>query len=68
MNVSYGISRMREGMFAYHVSTGMGYDEVEQTFLENEKCGLVEISYLGNDDTWTAIQKNSPFKEILKVK
>lgn len=68
MNLSYGISRMRQGMFAFHVATGQGYDEVERTFFENEKCGLVEISFLGNVDTWTVIQKQSPFKEILKVK
>lgn len=68
MNVSHGISRVREGMFAFHVATGQGYDEVERTFSENEKCGLVEISFLGTDDTWTAIQKQSPYKEILKVK
>lgn len=68
MNVSYGISRVREGMFAFHVATGYGYDEMERTFLENEKCGLVEIPYLGVADTWTAIQKRSSYKEILKVK
>lgn len=68
MNLTYGISRVREGMFAFHVANIQGYVEVERTFLENEKCGLVEIPYLGNDDTWTAIQKNSPYKEILKVK
>lgn len=68
MNLSYGISRMREGMFAFHVSTGQGYDEVERTFFENEKCGLVEIPFLGPVDTWTVIQKQSPYREILKVK
>lgn len=68
MNVTYGVSRLRDGMFAFHIATGQGYDEIERTFLENEKCGLVEISYLGNDDTWTAIQKRSVYKEILKVK
>lgn len=68
MNLSYGISEMRKGMFAFHVSTGQGYDEVERTFLEYEKCGLVEIPFLGNVDTWSVIQKQSPYKEILKVK
>lgn len=68
MNVSYGISRVREGMFAFHTGTGYGYAEIERTFLENEKCGLVEVPYLGTADTWTVIQKKSPYKEILKVK
>lgn len=68
MNLSYGISQVRKGMFAFHVSTGLGYDEMEQTFFENEKCGLVEITFLENVDTWSVIQKQSPYKEILKVK
>lgn len=68
MNLSDGIRRMREGMFAFHVATGSGYHEIERTFFENEKCGIVEISFLGNVDTWSVIQKQSPFKEILKVK
>lgn len=68
MNLTHGISRMRQGMFAFHVATELGYDEVERTFLENEKCALVEINYLGDVDTWTVIQKHSPYKEILKVR
>lgn len=67
MNLTHGISRVRQGMFAFHVATEQGYDEVERTFFENEKCNLVEINYLGNVDTWTVIQKHSPYKEILKV-
>lgn len=68
MNLSHGISQVRDGMFAFHVSTGQGYDEIERTFFENEKCGLVEIKFLGNVDTWSVIRKQSPYKEILKVK
>lgn len=68
MNVSHGISRVREGMFAFHVSNVYGFDEIERTFLEYEKCGLVEIPFLGTADAWTVIQKKSPYKEILKVK
>lgn len=68
MNITYGISQMRKGMFAFHTAIGQAYDEVERTFLENEKCGLVEIPYLALVDTWSVIQKRSPYKEILKVK
>lgn len=67
MNVSEGIRLVREGMFAFHVETKPGYYEVERTFLENEKCGLIEINFLGNTDTWIVIKKRSPYKEILKV-
>lgn len=67
MNRSYGISRVRDGMFAFYVETSIGYGEMERTFFENEKCGLVEIEFMGYTDTWSVIQKHSPYKEILKV-
>lgn len=68
MNLTHGIERVREGMFAFHVESSPGYREIERTFLENEKCGLVEISFIQNIGTWCAIQKHSPYKEILKIK
>lgn len=69
MNVSYGISQMRQGMYAFHVETGPGYNEVEKTFFEHEKCGLIEIKFIYYaSDAWFAMQKHSPYKEILKIK
>lgn len=41
MNLTYGVSRMRQGMFAFHTDTGMAYNEVERTWFEHEKCGMV---------------------------
>lgn len=67
VNVSHGVSRVRQGMYAFHVETGPAYQEVEKTFFEHEKCGLIEIAFLQIVDPWCAIQKYSPFKEILKV-
>ena len=68
MNTSYGVSRVREGMFAFHAETNPVYAEIERTFTESEKCGLVKIKYFVMSDTWCAIQRHSPYKEILKVK
>lgn len=68
MNLTHGISLLRRGMFAFHMETGTGYTEVENTFFENEKCGLVEIYFIEVTDPWFVIQKHSPYKEILKVK
>lgn len=66
VNTSYGIKRMRQGMYAFHMEVGTGYNEVKRTFQEHEKCGLVEISYLEVVDPWYGIQKYSPYKEIIK--
>lgn len=55
-------------MFAFHMEVSPGYKMIEETFYEHEKCGLKEIDYLNLDDPWFGIPKNSPFKEIFKVK
>lgn len=68
MNISYGISQMRKGLFAFQMELGSGYKIVEETFYETEKCGLIEIEYLDVTDPWMAIQKNSHYKEMLKIK
>lgn len=56
-----------QGFFAFFSEVGSGYDQIKKTFLEHEKCGLTEIPFLGLYP-WFVIQKNSPLKEILKVK
>lgn len=55
-------------MFAFHMEVSPGYKIIEETFYEHEKCGLKEIDYLNLDNPWFGIPKNSPFKEIFKVK
>ncbi|GLV44369.1 Ionotropic receptor 75d [Carabus blaptoides fortunei] len=46
---------------------GSGYKIVGETFYEHEKCDLQEISFLQVPDPWLAIQKNSSYKEMLKI-
>lgn len=67
VNFTYGISRLREGMYAFHVETALAYLEIEKTFFNHEKCGLIEIKFIQVVDPWFAIQKQSPYREILKV-
>ncbi|KAL3269442.1 hypothetical protein HHI36_008512 [Cryptolaemus montrouzieri] len=62
-----GVKRMRQGLFAFHMETGPGYKIVGEIFEEGEKCGLQEIQFLQVPDPWLAIQKNSSFKESLKI-
>lgn len=65
--IEEGVRKMREGLFAFHMETGAGYKIVGETFLEHEKCGLQEIQFLQVSDPWLAIQKNSSYKEMLKI-
>lgn len=67
VNVSYGISRVRGGLYAFHTETATGYRDVQGTFQEHEKCGLIEMEYLQSLNPWHAIPKFSPYKEIFKV-
>lgn len=57
-----------QGLFAFFVELGSGYDRIDELFYENEKCGLVEINYLDMVNPWYAIKKHSSLKEMLKVK
>lgn len=68
MNATYGISRVREGMFAFHMVNDAAYNEIKKTFYEHEKCALIEIKFFSMGDIWWTIQKRSPYKEMLKVK
>ncbi|CAH1134251.1 unnamed protein product [Ceutorhynchus assimilis] len=67
MHIEEGVRRMRQGLFAFHMEAGSGYKIVGETFREDEKCGLKEISFIQVVDPWFAIQKNSSYKELLKI-
>lgn len=56
-----------QGLFAFHMETGVGYKVVGEVFHESEKCGLQEIQYLQVIDPWLAVQKNSSYKEMFKI-
>lgn len=68
MNVSHGISLMRQGMFAFHINSDVAYDEIKRTFYEHEKCGLIQVKCFSVGDAYWTIQKHSQYKEMLKVK
>lgn len=68
MNMTYGMEQLRQGMFAFHTSTGAAYVHMGKTFTANEKCGLIVIKFFDMGHSWHVFQKRSPFKEIFKVK
>lgn len=68
MNITYGIGRVRDGMFAFHVATGLAYNQIKRTFYEHEKCGLIEIKFFSMGAIYWVSQKRLPYKEILKVR
>ncbi|XP_058832109.1 glutamate receptor ionotropic, kainate glr-3-like [Topomyia yanbarensis] len=62
-----GIKKIREGLYAFHVELAVGYKVISETFQEDEKCGLQEIAYLNVLDPYYAVQKNSSFREIVRL-
>ena len=66
-NITDGVVKVRDNLFAFHMEVGVGYKILLETFQEDEKCGLQEIQYLQVIDPFYAIQKNSSYKELFKI-
>nr|XP_034835556.1 ionotropic receptor 75a-like [Maniola hyperantus] len=62
-----GIEKVRKGLFAFHMELNPGYRLIQETFLEEEKCDLVEMDYLNEIDPWLPGQKRSPYKDLFKI-
>ncbi|XP_059057955.1 glutamate receptor 3-like [Achroia grisella] len=62
-----GVEKIRQGLFAFHSITEPVYRRIEQTFLEGEKCDLVEIDYLNGFNPLAPVKKDSPYLELMKV-
>ncbi|XP_055623767.1 glutamate receptor ionotropic, kainate glr-3-like [Toxorhynchites rutilus septentrionalis] len=62
-----GVQKLRQGLYAFHVELGVCYKVISETFQEEEKCGLQEIEYLNIIDPYYAVQKNSSFREIIRL-
>lgn len=58
---------MRTEFFAFHAEIDTIYKQISKTFLEHEKCGIVEIKYLSESEPYLAIRKKLPYKEIITM-
>nr|AQN78502.1 ionotropic receptor 75u [Meteorus pulchricornis] len=67
MPLNEGIQQLRMGLFAFHGDSSCGYEIIQQTFEEHEKCGIHEIDYLKVLDPMLVIKRNSPYREIFRV-
>ncbi|XP_065093017.1 probable glutamate receptor [Ochlerotatus camptorhynchus] len=62
-----GMERVRQGLYAFHGELGVCYKIISETFQEDEKCGLQEINFLNMVDPYYAVQKNSSFRELVRL-
>ncbi|XP_070154756.1 probable glutamate receptor isoform X2 [Polyergus mexicanus] len=66
MSIEEGVSRIKDQLFAFHGEIGSIYQLMEDTYKEEEKCGLTEIDFLKVLYPLLVIQMQSPYLEIIK--
>lgn len=61
-----GVEKIRTELFAFQVEAASAYKAVAQTYTESEKCSLSEIHVLRLAVTTVTVERNSPYKELVK--
>lgn len=61
-----GVEKIRTELFAFQVESASAYKAVAQTYTESEKCSLSEIHLLRLAVTTVTVERNSPYKELVK--
>ncbi|XP_052743924.1 glutamate receptor 1-like [Bicyclus anynana] len=62
-----GVELLRQGHFALHAVVEAVYYRIEETFLETEKCDLMEVDFMNAPDPFVPVYKHSPYLELLRV-
>ncbi|XP_072744984.1 probable glutamate receptor [Anoplolepis gracilipes] len=66
MSIEEGVRRIKNETFAFHAMDTKIYHVMQETYQENEKCGLTEIDYINMIPPHLALPKQSPYLEIIK--
>lgn len=66
MSMEEGVRRLKSELFAFHGETGSMYEIMQKTFLEEEKCGIMEMDMLYMRYPLMTIRARSPYLEIIK--
>ncbi|XP_025995968.2 glutamate receptor ionotropic, delta-1 isoform X2 [Solenopsis invicta] len=67
MSIEEGVRRVKNELFAFQGEIGTVYQLMQDTYLEEEKCGLTEIDFLKILYPLLVIQVRSPYSEIIKT-
>nr|QJX74376.1 ionotropic receptor 3 [Ceracris kiangsu] len=67
MTLEEGVRRMRTEPFAFHSELSPTWQLVQETFREEDKCGLQAIPFLQLMHPYIAVQKNTCYKEMFKI-
>ncbi|KAG7301285.1 hypothetical protein JYU34_014206 [Plutella xylostella] len=61
----YGMARVKQGGFAFHVDSSSGYRIMRRTFVEREVCEVQEVPLFPPQNMVATVKKGSPYKGIL---
>ncbi|KAG7303593.1 hypothetical protein JYU34_012122 [Plutella xylostella] len=62
-----GIRRVREGMFAFHVEPTAGFDLIQATFFEHEKCSFGVLKYIMMPNPIVATARDTHIRDVLRI-
>ncbi|XP_076670960.1 ionotropic receptor 75a-like [Andrena cerasifolii] len=66
MTMQEGVGRIRSELFAFHGERGTAYKIMQETFREEEKCGITEINFLNLLYPLMVMEIQSPYREIVR--
>lgn len=61
-----GVERVRTELFAYQLESATAYKLIKETYSDDEKCSLSEITVLRVPRLTATIARNSPYKELFR--
>lgn len=61
-----GVERVRTELFAYQLESATAYKLIKETYSDDEKCSLSEITILRVPRLTATIARNSPYKELFR--
>lgn len=62
-----GVRKVQQRLFAFLMECPVGYRVVSRLYDEGEKCDLREIAFADMKNPYATVQKNSPFREALRI-
>ncbi|EEB11412.1 ionotropic glutamate receptor-invertebrate, putative [Pediculus humanus corporis] len=68
MSPEVGVEKIRHGYFAFQTEVPVGYQLIQKTFNENEKCGLQESkAFFEVGEPGLVMKKHSPYNELFRI-
>ncbi|XP_072744983.1 ionotropic receptor 75a-like [Anoplolepis gracilipes] len=67
ISMEEGVRRIKNETFAFHAMDTKIYHIMQETYQEDEKCGITDINYIHMVENHLPLPKQSPYLEIIKI-